>query len=331
MNFKAFILSLILLIVFSKKCFKFECDTNIDACAITINDTVSLNKNFCEEDEYCDFYYDAYSHCNSLAENDRLPGRKCIRNSECYSYVCLNNVCQGSKLEKSCSSTASCDIGLYCNEYDGVCMSLKNKGDYCEYSNECDYQFMCLDNNCIEYFSIESGGVIPDDNCYRTVSYACSTGQCDYNDDGDTICIDGYEYDEDIISCDSDDDCLASSGGLTNYYECYCGMNALGHSYCQVTLGSSYGKAYIDFLKYYVTSDTIRKAHTYESFINSLKDWGSQETYISFVEKYFWAMYGHYAKNGLDCAKDMFFDIYYYNEISFGSIIKLGIVYLVIN
>ena len=149
-----------------------------------------------------------------------------------------------------------------------------------------------MNNERIEKFSIESGESIPYSWCSESYSTLCKSGQCYEGSDG-AICIDGFEYDGgDIVSCEYDSDCVAKSGNYSETSECLCGYNSYGYSYCEVLLGSSYWKDYIDYVKSYVKSDIITKSHKKTTYYYSLLDWGGSE-FETFLEKYVLAFYYH--------------------------------------
>lgn len=312
-------------LVSSKSCYRYKCDENQDSCAVFSNDIIYANKDYCDVDEYCKLSSDSDAYCAKIYYEDLLPGRKCKTESQCYTFSCSNNICDGVQEGKSCSYSSSCDIGLYCHEINGVCTKLLSLGDACEYSSECDYQYTCLKGVCIEMFSIETGESIPSISCSESFSDACVSAQC-YSDDSHTVCVDPYEYDGgDIVTCESDSSCISKSADYTKQYECLCGINSYGTSYCTVTLGSSYGKKYHNLVKNLIKSDIRRKSHRREYLLNVIKDWGDDAD----LETYIWFYYGEQIFGGLDCAVDMrLYILYYEGETSLGLILKLGLAFL---
>ena len=315
-------------VVSGKTCPKHKCDDDLAECGEISDGYAYSNKDYCDEDEQCVMYSGTQAECIDLYEDQSLPGSKCSKNSQCNTESCLDNICDGIKKGKSCSSSLKCDIGLYCNEANGVCTDLKSAGEECESTDECDYQYLCYKDVCTKYYSIETGKSISSKACSGSYSDVCESGQC-YEDDSDTICIDAYEYDVDIVSCESDSDCIGKSGDYSFKYECECGINSKGSSYCEITLGSTYGKKYLEGVKRILKTDTLKKSHKSETKLKIVKDWYSDEDFETYIEY----EYGELIYDGLECAMDNWLKVIYYkeendDEMSLGSMMELGLAFL---
>jgi hypothetical protein len=59
------------------------------------------------------------------------------------------------------------------------------------------------------------------------------------------------------MSCDNDDKCEYTLGGMTYYNQCQCGYNAAGQSYCPALIGDAPGKSYVKTLASFLNSSGV--------------------------------------------------------------------------
>ncbi len=119
-----------------------------------------------------------------LMVQQQEAGDPCVDNSECFSYKCTNNVCQGLPYGSLCA-TGGCDASDYCKD-DGttaMCVARPPMFGGCSTLGQCPAGSICnlADNNptCVPLFSAKTGTVV-------NTADLCSSGFMDANN----ICVD---------------------------------------------------------------------------------------------------------------------------------------------
>ena len=176
----------------------------------------------------------------------QLPGEKCNNNNlRClrgkFKDVgqCINGICSGRKLNDICKTHQDCQIGLFCNSETHKCEELKKKGEKCNHINECQNNLMCMNNTCIEYYSLPEGTYLQKNNGYL-FKELCKfglfnefTNQClgeiKYHNSMKNIDNNGF------VECNLGEDCVYNSGNKIISTKCECGFNKEGKSYCPLS------------------------------------------------------------------------------------------------
>ena len=82
-------------------------------------------------------------------------GMPCCENSDCASNSCSSTyTCQGSSKNSQCTSSISCNTGLYCSN--NICTLLKKLNDPCTTDDECAIGAGCNNNICTMIFSLSN-------------------------------------------------------------------------------------------------------------------------------------------------------------------------------
>lgn len=102
----------------------------------------------------------------------RNEDEKCTSPLECRSGICTDNKCAIKKENDSCDEYKDeCGKSAICRNVGGsnVCKPLSGKDGECDDDDHCQIGLICLNNKCIERFSLDVGS---EANRY----YACKTG-----------------------------------------------------------------------------------------------------------------------------------------------------------
>lgn len=219
------------------------------------------------------------------------PGEKCTGNSSCITNDCNNKtgLCMGAGKGETCSSNADCGAGLFCTG--GECTVLQGKGKTCTTDFDCANYLGCNRTSaffgvCTPYFSVPIGGHVSDCDADAT-SYLCESGTCLLQGfTGSGVCIKPITSSKtQPQSCQSDADCVGTSGNLAFQSTCNCGYNPTGTAYCQPFIGDPAGHDSIFYMARLVNMNATLQCNTARRFdygcINSLPiTWG--KTAISF-------------------------------------------------
>lgn len=160
----------------------------------------------------------------------------------CSHGTCIENICQGSKLNEPCYSTDDCNPKLRCIE--ATCVPILPSGstgcidDFdCQSSTCINFHTHQADGTCVDYLSQPVGTTIS--QCSDSTSYQCESGQCNDADRQSPVCIEAWVnrngYD---TPCLDSAYCIAKTadGGYVSE-SCRCGYNDKGDSYCDVFQG----------------------------------------------------------------------------------------------
>lgn len=165
--------------------------------------------------------------CEDVYE-ELYTGQTCCVSSNCVSYQCTNNRCEGTDEGDKCDKDEECLPNFYCN---GVCKAAVTKN--CESDNMCHVGFGCLNTQCVQLNSLDNGA--ESDRDFFCKSNFVYNGKCDvietYSNGvflGDELlCVIGQQCDyytkNDHVLYDSGK-CLCSGDG--NGDTGYCGKYA---------------------------------------------------------------------------------------------------------
>ena len=208
----------------------------------------------------------------------KFPGEKCTSDNICmrgnYNDIgeCKDGICTGHFEEEICKSNSDCNLGLFCNETIGICKKLKNKGEYCTNQYECKNNLGCMNNTCVEYYSLQAGSYV-EKKGIKDFKVLCKFGEVD---ERSGKCLDELKYynvkpenidSNGFVKCEINEICNYTSGDdLNEIYtkKCECGFNKNGTSYCP--LSHEYNKdswiKYFDIKKKYYSDE----CHTLKRF-----------------------------------------------------------------
>lgn len=253
------------------------------------------------------------------------PGEKCVSNSSCTTNYCseLNGLCVGASAREDCSSNADCAGGLFCTG--GECMPLQGPGKICSTDFDCANYLGCnrtsiFYGSCIQYFSVPIGGHVSDCDADST-SYLCASGSCllqSFNGAG--VCIKPIVSTKSLPqSCQSDQDCVGTSGSQTFQSTCECGYNPTGTAYCQPFLGDPAGHDYLYYMSRLISMNVTQQCNTARRFdygcINSLPiTWGKTAIAFNILYLYYTELQGND-----NCIKAVYTT--YYWKYSFGGML----------
>ncbi|OMJ66025.1 hypothetical protein SteCoe_37278 [Stentor coeruleus] len=192
--------------------------------SITQNNTLSITP--CISGLECIYSSPQFYTCNHPQKS--LPGDQCNLNNQCLSNLCFSNKCQGRPLGSSCTTSADCNIFLYCNEYTFTCVNQIAFDHQCNNTYECSSNLACDGKKCVYYFSIPIGSSVYNVPNYG-LSYACTSGFA-YNN---TCSQAPISNSTNPISCNNGDFCISNDGKYSK--PCICGYD--GNSYCPLFEG----------------------------------------------------------------------------------------------
>ena len=296
---------------------KNETETNkicLRSSTTGINDTnVTLIKDVCNETSFCTINgsiplmlmqgKEMEGHCEPILNSvsrKRYPGEICTienqidpcvyGNCTCNNTDCSLYRCKGKELNEECNSTIECSATLYCNA-SNKCAPQLGRGSDCTNSTECKNKYLCNNKKCIEYFSLNDGEKIINNDTdeipleyfckYATVNYTDKTCYSLYNESKD----ENLEFDE----CIPGQKCYYRTNptNISVTKVCECGFNNLGKAYCPLPHNrqKALWHKYFEALK----SKFNNKCHTLNRFnCNETNSYAVQD--ISF--------YSHYLEKG---------------------------------
>jgi len=171
------------------------------------------------------------------------PGSNCNSKSDCCTNCeCVNKLCKGRRVGELCTNSLDCDIGLYCYANKSICAKAQRSGQYCDPEMLCNSYFLCVNNRCVEYGSMNSGSVINRTNSQENfLEFACRTGYA-INSGKDLICSEGYVLEADKVPCvNGAKNCTYynSNGELFHARNnCTCGYSMHRIGYCAPGVGN---------------------------------------------------------------------------------------------
>lgn len=244
-------------------CPRYECESkDYESCArvefINSIPLVTLNTKFCNyTHEICNienmlepkenFYMigECLNKTNDLSNIEKLPGEPCSLNESCENQqLCTNFVCPGFQKDETCVSTDQCFKGLFCDENINKCIPQLESGELCKSTYDCLNNLVCYLGVCTKYYTQLDRTIIPREKKDMFSHFICQSGFAIKLDDGDYMCITGYylrngkKVEEDLVECvpnSKEFNCdIYFDGEVVENYECTCGYNKEGKSYCPV-------------------------------------------------------------------------------------------------
>lgn len=205
-----------------EECKKYITDTENttkDICIRVKNNTVYLKK--CSDDKICDFNISLNSseyYCNEYHTNiSYYPGEYCRNNIECYSNMCINNICKPIAIfEGKCINDIYCNAGFYCDTSNNCKEAIGNNGK-CNDTIKCKANLVCNNGVCVKIGSKKLNEEA--NNKYACESFRISDNKCAKA----TSCKQKNEPHQD--NCEYDE-------GISSNPEC--GINKNGHKYCNL-------------------------------------------------------------------------------------------------
>lgn len=155
----------------------------------------------CPEDEYCPKEeIRAVIACSKKGKISDVGG-KCKAGVDCFSGICINNVCTELNVGEECWFDEDCDKKSICS-IDGVCENMKFENSDCSFTTDCRLGLECINGQCLKIGTGADGDIV-------LSSEGCASG---YN----------IEKDDQLICVtlkDTNKTCLESKDD-TKYY-CY--------------------------------------------------------------------------------------------------------------
>lgn len=190
-----------------------------------------------------------YSASTTIYPDNRYPGEPCLSDKDCINLSCNKNyICSGSEVNQKCKSHFDCIAGLYCSKQN-ICIKQSYTGDFCNSEYECRNNLVCYENKCITYFSLKTGTYIdinkPPYNLMDNPSELCEfnyidihSKECSYfklpqkNIENVNKNFKEISSDE-LLKCNIKEKCrYINHKGNYVFYDCICGYNSKGYSYC---------------------------------------------------------------------------------------------------
>ena len=269
---------------------------------------------------------------NNITTDPAWPGEKCNATIPCQYGTCNNTVCIGVLAGSNCTIHDQCDPGLYCGAGDKCIPQIANLGTGCRSEFDCANNALCnmttssTNGTCYTVGSVGLGKVVTD--CSGGVSHMCQTGVCTPTNPVKKI---GFcsaavlTVEKQPQNCTSDTDCVGTDS--SNYFlsKCQCGVNALGHGYCQPFLGDPPGVQMIATWRSALAAarmcNTARR--TSDGCLKNAKVYQGV-----FLAVYYYENYAQLQMND-DCIKRAFFNDYWMIP-SFGQLLALTALILVL-
>ena len=213
-------------------------------------------QNICGKGHYCnykkEFPYLDYTYNSTCLETPtsktwtiKYAGEKCTTKNQCRKSksfpdvgYCIDGYCSGHIEGQNCTLNSDCHKGHFCNGL--YCEKQKGEGKFCLNSYECLNYLGCLNNTCVQYFSMDNGTYLnasdPEIELCQMGMMNSDTHQCAqlaYTDEMDRI-----KNKDGFVPCEVGKKCNYTTG----YYskgslviiqtECVCGFNKDGKSFC---------------------------------------------------------------------------------------------------
>lgn len=165
-------------------------------------------------------------------------GQKCCVSSNCVSYQCTNDRCEGTEEGGECDKDEECAPNFYCNE---VCIPAVTEN--CKTDNMCHVGFGCLNSKCVQLHTLDNGA--ESDRKFFCKSNFAYSGKCDVIE----AYIDGVHL-GDELSCVIGQECEYYTGNDHTFIEkglCMCnGDGDTDSGYC-----GKYADKSSQIMKYY--------------------------------------------------------------------------------
>ena len=219
------------------------------------NISVYLQK-ICDKKHYCnyknEFPYLDYTYNSTCLETPtsktwtiKYAGEKCTTKNQCVKSdlfkdigYCIDGYCSGHIEGQNCTKNSECHKGHFCNGL--YCEKQRGEGKFCLDSFECLNYLGCLNNTCIQYYSMTNGTYLNDSNSegelcqmgmMNNPTHQCA--QLDYTEE-----MKQKKNKDGFVSCQVGEKCnyttgYYSKGSLfTIEKECVCGFNKDGEAFC---------------------------------------------------------------------------------------------------
>eukprot|EP00826_Nyctotherus_ovalis_P001163 TRINITY_DN10152_c0_g1_i2.p1 TRINITY_DN10152_c0_g1~~TRINITY_DN10152_c0_g1_i2.p1 ORF type:complete len:360 (-),score=81.48 TRINITY_DN10152_c0_g1_i2:102-1067(-) len=193
----------------------------------------------------------------------KRPGSRCSSKADCCpNCECVGGYCKGRGFGEPCGDSLDCDVGLYCtaNGYK-ICVNAQRNIQYCDSKILCNSYYLCVNNRCVEYGSIDSGSVINRTSSQKNfLRFACRTGYAVSSRD-DLICSEGYILKSDKIPCyNGVKNCVYYNSNGEHFHtinKCICGYSIYHVGYCPPGTGN---QTYIDNFQTVVSFSKLHRA-----------------------------------------------------------------------
>jgi hypothetical protein len=256
------VISFIYTVSLQKQCPKISCTQGSSNTCASINTHLpDLGYNIvnlmdvCLASEFCDIYpippWKAFTDLDrnktytcspkNITISSRFPGEDCDDDGDCVQFgnttgKCTGNKCIGQKQNDTCSATAECLTGLYCNKSDQKCEPQRQMNASCNNSFDCVNSLLCFNKICsIKPFSLPIGQEVPDTSDPFSDFY-CSLSRM-RNTGNSTFCtlLNQTTTGDDLVKCNYGDSCsyLFDNSDKASL-DCECGYNANGQGYCPI-------------------------------------------------------------------------------------------------
>ena len=251
------------------------CDDSINQCLkkqkTDSSDIFSLILHQCSSPQftYCNVYDSLLvkSESSAICLTDQktfpsYPGGSCTNDDDCLFGSCYSGICKDSDVGKPCYIDENCPIGTACSN--SICSPLKNKGEECITSTECQFDLVCYASKCIDAYSLEDGTDIGDyiDARDNSRQYCKSGGYYRYNSkfycgtllNKEETCREECTYK--VKSTDIE---------VTMSSNCLCGYNKERSKHCILGNGEPYYITFLNMRKEFVHNKEYTKyCHTTE-------------------------------------------------------------------
>ncbi len=170
---------------------------------------------------------------------DLPPGEVCSQNSQCYSNMCEQHVCQATAAEGiKCENSIECNVGLLCNSTTKICQLLPDVGQKCY--GFCQTYATCVFGTCVYKYSMPIGALVPSSSFHS----ACLTGFSGTDTEGRPRCMQGAKLD----GYSEDSPIRKNYGDMCNYTlfsnktkiqrMSICGFSSTNQTFCKPGFGN---------------------------------------------------------------------------------------------
>lgn len=257
-------------------CAKYQCGTlTAGQCIGWTAATNTYNLQVCAAGQFCPVALNTNSSSFCIpvmppaGPTGVLPGDTCDGKTTVCSGkgdTCTSGVCVGQVAGAECDDQPDCGVGLVCaNEPTGAtnstCTSQIAIGGKCGgilTNDNCVNGAVCVNNKCVQMFSLGVGAIVPDD--YAALS--CSTGfYKSFPPSGQAVCLPAPSSPNvpQPQTCSAGSMCISADGEWS--VPCECGLNSQGTAYCPPFPGDDIYQTYFNYMVQYSQSSTLGTCH----------------------------------------------------------------------
>ena len=307
-------------------CHKFGCKPlsdvyTADTCAVFDRATNYFNLNECPHGYTCNIGANPYPLGNYTCSPtpprpayDNYPGEICDGDEDCQYGDCESGICKGIGEGGSCHDNLECDPGMRC--LNDSCQPLLAVGaTNCTLDYDC-FGSACMNNTCIDYFSLESGTPIPYESCstFNETVY-CQQGQCTPNDAQKTAqCSQAFKTISGIppVACTNDSQCIGKNNELQySQGSCNCGYNTDGTGYCTAFLQDLSGEQFITNYDVFLKGDATKCNTERRYSLDCWKSYQSDNQALQLLKAYYAYRYTPQITNNDACVQEILTTYYY--------------------